>query len=141
MARFVFRLEKVKRVRAIQEAQKKSLWAQAQNRLNAAKQKLAELKLAKSDAAQFGYNQADLSLRTAVYNYLAKLDRLIAQQEKIVAEAAEAEAEAREIWLLARQEKEKLERLEAKHYEEYLYEALRTEQRMLDDMKNNAAQI
>ena len=63
--------------------------------LNAAKQKLTELKLAKSDAAQFGYNQADLSLRTAVYNYLAKLDRLIAQQEKIVAEAAEAEAEAR----------------------------------------------
>ncbi|HHT37279.1 MAG: flagellar export protein FliJ [Candidatus Wallacebacter cryptica] len=141
MARFIFRLEKVKRVRTIQESQKKSLWAQAQNALNLEKQKLTNLKAVKTETLNYGYNQVDLSLRTAVYNYLAKLDRLIEAQELAVQKAAQAETKARQIWLLARQEKEKLERLEEKHYEEYVQEELRAEQKLLDDMKNNAAQI
>ncbi|MGB4266349.1 MAG: flagellar export protein FliJ [Limnochordia bacterium] len=137
MARFVFRLQRVKQVRTIQEDIKKQQWAEANRVLLMAQQKLADLKQEKTDVLAYCNRQADASVRPLAYLYIAKLERMISRQIERVQEAAIAEAAARREWLWARTEKEKLERLEAKHYEEFSYEQLRKEQRILDDMKNH----
>jgi len=137
MARFVFRLQKVKQVRTIQEAIKKQNWAEANRALLLAQQRLAALKQEKADVLAYCHHHADWSVRPLAHVYITKLDRKIARQIELVHEAAIAEAAARREWIQARVEKEKLERLEAKQHEEFVYEEFRKEQRILDDMKNH----
>lgn len=121
MARFVFRLQRVKQVRIIQEAVQKQKWAQAQRALLLAQQKLAQLKEEEADVAAYCHKLTDIRIRPWAYRYLAKLDRMITRQAEAVHEAALVEAAARQDWNRARTEKEKLERLEARHYEAFMY--------------------
>lgn len=141
MAKFVFRLHKVKHVRIIQETIQKQKWAEANRALLLAQQRLTALQQERTDIITYCHSQADWSVRPLAYLYVAKLDRMIARQIERVHEAAIAEAAARQEWIRARNEKEKLERLEARHYEEHMYEELRKEQRILDDMKNHLGRM
>ncbi len=141
MARFVFRLARVKQIREIQEEQKMLVWTQAQNLLRLAQEKLDNLEKEKIANLDYCYQLSDLMQRLWVYQYIEKLDRLIVIANEELAEAAEKEAKARQKWLLARQEKEKLVRLEEKQYAEFNYQQSRLEQSQLDDMKNSLAQI
>lgn len=106
MARFVFRLQRVKQVRIIQEAVQKQKWAQAQRALLLAQQKLAQLKEEEADVAAYCHKLTDIRIRPWAYRYLAKLDRMITRQAEAVHEAALVEAAARQDWNRARTEKE-----------------------------------
>ena len=84
VAKFTFRLEKVKQVKTIYEEQAKLDWAAANRRLSTSIERLNHLYSKRSNASQYGYDQLDVSLRLSLYNYLNKMDRIIENQIEIV---------------------------------------------------------
>jgi len=141
MAKFVFRLAKVARVKKIKEDIAKLEWAKANSAYHQAVQQLERLQREKTEALAFGSQQLDIKFRHTLYPYLTKLDRLIKSQEETVAQAKAAAEHALQVWLQARRENEIMEHLEAKQYEDFVLEQLQMEQKQLDDSRNQCEQI
>lgn len=141
MGRFVFRLAKVKQVKTIYEEQTKLVWAEANRQLLNAITDLAIIKEMRVNTSEYGYHCLDISLRPAFYQYLNKIDRMIDTQIEIINEAKKEEENKRDKWDKARREKEMLQHIEGKQYQEYIYEQLRNEQKELDEIKNCSPQI
>ncbi len=141
MQPFHFRLERVRRIREHLEDRAQRDWSQARDHAQLQHQALQRLESERSDAAAFGYGQMDLELRTAMYQYISVLDRRIAQQRTVVSEADAREETARQRWIEARQDRESLDKLKEKQYEEHSAERLRQEQNLLDDAAKNAQSL
>lgn len=141
MGKFVFRLEKVGHIKHILEEQAKLLWAEANKRLVIENNELDLLKQRRADALEYGYHHLNLNLRPQLYQFIEILENKIESQKQIVIKAQEYEEQARQKWLQTRQEKEMIDRLQARRYEEYLYEEQKSEQKRLDEMKNLMPQL
>lgn len=141
MAKFKFRLEKVERVRQLVEEQKKQEWAIQEQELRRQRAKLNSLLQQKTDVMEFGYKQNSLAIKTAMYDYLAVLNENISFQQTQVIQFEKKTASAKKEWFLALQEKEKVETLREKQYEEYRKKQLRDEQKVLDDMRSRVEGI
>jgi flagellar FliJ protein len=131
---FKFRLEKVLRVRRLEEDQARDRLLCRQKELKVAEGQLKQLRDERSEIAQFGYAQSDLVLRVAMYKYLERLDDRILKQSQVVADCQKKLAEAQDQWLDARRKKEVLEKLREKRFNEYRREEERALQKVLDDM-------
>ena len=131
---FKFRLEKVLRVRRLEEDQARARLLCRQKELKVAEGQLKQLRDERSEIAQFGYAQSDLVLRAAMYKYLERLDDRILKQSQVVADCQTKLAEAQDQWLDARRKKEVLEKLREKRFNEYRREEERALQKVLDDM-------
>lgn len=141
MAKFKFRLEKVERVRQLVEEQKKQEWAIQEQQLRRQRAKLNSLLQQKNDVMEFGYKQNNIAIKTAMYHYLAVLNENISFQQTQVIQCEKKTASAKKEWFLALQEKEKVETLREKQYEEYRKKQLRDEQKVLDDMRSRVEGI
>src|SRR5690554_7781879 len=95
MARFKFRLEKVLKVREIQEEQSKFKWAREERMAHEERAKLARLKEHEQEIREFGYGQGEVLLRQAMYEYLENLDRKVQRQTERVAKQEEAASHAK----------------------------------------------
>lgn len=135
MSAFKFRLEKVLSVYQILEEQAKQEWALQEKLAHEERLKLEVLNIQKEEARAFGYAQGDLALRQAMYGYLAVLEQRISRQTSVIAEQEALAAQAKETWIKARQETQKVSTLRENKYEEFLKEELRKEQKILDDMR------
>ena len=131
--KFKFRLEKVLRVRSIEEGERE-VFLQRQRELQEAVAHLESLKLKKNEVAQFGYAQKDLELRAAAYRYMDHLDGKIEKQNEVIAQCQARMIEAREVWMKAKQKVELLEKLRERRLAEFRLEQDRAEQKLLDDM-------
>ena len=107
MARFRFRLQKVLKVREIQEEQSKFKWAHEERLAHEERAKLARVKEHERQIKEYGYEQGETLLRQAMYNYLASLNRKVQEQELRVVEQEEAASLAKARWLEARKERKK----------------------------------
>lgn len=136
MAGFRFRLEKVLKVREIQEEQSKFRWAQEERLAHEERAKLARLQAHEQDVKAFGYGQGEILLRQATYEYLEALGRRVRMQTQRVVEQEEAAREAKEKWLKARQERKKVSILRERAYAAFVKEELSKEQKLLDDMRS-----
>lgn len=137
MAGFKFRLEKVLHVREIQEEHARNEWALQERLAREERLKLARLKKEEQAVKDFGYRQPDVQLRQAMYSYLDVLGLRIEKQAKRVREQEEIAAEAKEAWLLARQETKKVTTLREQQYDAWVKDQLRKEQKILDDMRSH----
>lgn len=135
MSAFKFRLEKVLSVHQILEEQAKQEWALQEKLAHEERLKLEVLNIQKEEVRAFGYAQGDLALRQAMYGYLAVLEQRISRQTSVIAEQEALAAQAKETWIKARQETQKVSTLRENKYEEFLKEELRKEQKILDDMR------
>lgn len=136
MARFRFRLQKVLKVREIQEEQSKFKWAHEERLAHEERAKLARLKEHERQIKEYGYEQGEILLRQAMYNYLASLNRKVQGQELRVVEQEEAASLAKARWLEARKERKKVSILRERQYAAYVKEELSREQKALDDMRS-----
>ena len=136
MARFKFRLEKVLKVREIQEEQSKFKWAREERMAHEERAKLARLKEHEQEIREFGYGQGEVLLRQAMYEYLENLDRKVQRQTERVAKHEEAASHAKKQWLKARQERKKVSILRTKVYASFVKEELNKDQKVLDDMRS-----
>lgn len=135
MSAFKFRLEKVLHVYEILEEQAKQEWALQEKLAREKRLELEVMEIEKVEVKNFGYQQGDLQLRQAMYGYLTVLDRRIARQEEVIAKQEAVTEHAKEKWLQARQETEKVATLRENKYQEFLQETLQKEQKLLDDMR------
>lgn len=136
MSSFKFRLEKVLHVLAILEEQAKQEWAVQEHLAHEERLKLEVLQVQRQEVRAFGYEQVNLSLRQAMYSYLAVLEERITGQISAVQEQEALAHRAKEAWLTARQETKKVSTLRENKYEEFVKEELRKEQKLLDDMRS-----
>ncbi|SRR5690554_886146 len=136
MSAFKFRLEKVLNVKQIFEEQAKQEWAIQERLAHQERFQLQYLREQKQDIISFGHNHEDFKIRQATYSYLAVLEDRIEKQIIRIQQQEEKAHEAKQKWLLARQDTEKITKLKEQDYEIYVKEELRKEQRVLDDMKS-----
>ena len=137
MSAFKFRLEKVLHVYETLEEQAKQEWAIQERLAHEERVKLEVLEIKKEEVRTFGYEQVDLGLRQAMYSYLAVLDQRISKQTVVIQEQEALAHKAKEAWLKARQEAQKVSTLRDNKYEEFVKEELRKEQKLLDDMRSH----
>lgn len=139
--RFQFSLDKVLKLRSQEMEQAKGGLALALSALEAAHQRvlMAEQELAdRTEEAgvreQVGVTAAEFgSLRS----YLAFLQRAVAQAEQQVTVAEQVVAQRREVLMAARKRERVLERLRERRLEQYSVEAIREEQKELDEFGSN----
>lgn len=136
MSAFKFRLEKVLNVREIMEERAKQEWAIQERLAQQECLNLKHLEEEKGEVRNFGYKQPDLKLRQAMYTYLNVLEQRIERQEARVNKQKLKASEAKNVWLLARQETKKVSTLREKQYASFLKEEQRKEQKILDDMRS-----
>ncbi|KLU40603.1 MAG: hypothetical protein AA931_03290 [Peptococcaceae bacterium 1109] len=132
--KFKFRLEKVLRVRRLEEDQTRHRLLHRQQELREAEEHLQSLQVQRQDVVAFGHSQPDVQLRAAMYKYLERLDGRIDRQRQVVSDRQEKLTQAKAQWLAARQRREVLENLREKRYDEYRLEQQRAEQKSLDEM-------
>lgn len=135
MAIFKFRLERVLRLRETLEEREKHAWGAQMALLHESESLLTEMKQMKAEVREFGYKQADLALKQAMYTYLAVLDDRIDAQTEVVIEQRQRAEQARQAWLLARRETKKVATLREREYARFKQEEQRKEQKELDDMR------
>lgn len=138
MSQFQFRLEKVRKVKKIQEEEARQLWAEKERILQSERGKLAELEKTRADTLTYGYSQLDVNLRQAMYQYLTVIDKKIKRQKSLVEQAREQAWEAKQIWLKKRQAREVLDKLREKKYQDYLKEEAIKEQKFLDELASRS---
>ena len=136
MAGFKFRLQKVLKVREIQEEQSKHRWAHEERLAHEERSKLTRLQEHQQQVKVFGYGQETVVLRQAMYEYLEARDRRLEEQTQRVAEQEAAASRAKEAWMKARQERKKVSILRDRQHAAFVQEELRKEQKVLDDMRS-----
>ncbi len=141
MARFQFRLEKVRKVKMLLEDRAKNTWAQSHNYVLQEQAKLEKLQVEKAAIIEFGYTQTDVTIRMAMYTYIGDIDKQIAVQQNQILQAIKEEEQAREAWVLARQEREVLDKLHEKALSMYTLNQLRVEQSQIDELANTSPKI
>lgn len=132
--KFKFRLDKVLRVRTIEEDQARHELVRRQNELREAEAHLKRLKNDRREVVQFGHSQQDLTMKTATYKYLEHLDSRILKQREVVDQCQVRFNQARDQWFAAKKKKEVLEKLREKRFQEFRLEEERASQKALDDM-------
>lgn len=136
MSAFKFRLEKVLNVKKILEEQAKQEWAIQERLAHQERLELEYLRDQKQDIISFGHSHEDFKIRQATYSYLVVLDERIEKQIIRIEEQEKIAEEAKQKWLLTRQETEKITKLKEQDYEQFLIDEQRKEQKTLDDMKS-----
>lgn len=137
MAAFRFRLEKVLNVREMQEERAKQEWAMQERLAREERLKLAHLRQQEQEIKDYGYEQSDIETRQAMYSFLDILKVRIDRQIERLNEQERITSQAKEAWLLARQETKKVTTLREKQYASFVKEEERKEQKVLDDMRSH----
>lgn len=136
MPAFKFRLEKVLNVKQILEEQAKQEWAIQERLAHQARLQLEYLREQRQDIISFGHSHEDFKIRQATYSYLTVLDERIEKQILHIQEQEQVAEQAKQKWLLSRQDTEKVKKLKEQDYEQFLIDEQRKEQKILDDMKS-----
>ncbi|HHT67997.1 MAG TPA: flagellar export protein FliJ [Firmicutes bacterium] len=137
MAAFKFRLEKVLNVRQMMEESAKQEWAMQERLAREERLKLAHLRQQEQEIKDYGYEQSDIETRQAMYSFLDILKVRIDRQIERLNEQERITSQAKEAWLLARQETKKVTTLREKQYASFIKEEERKEQKVLDDMRSH----
>ena len=137
MAAFKFRLEKVLNVRQMMEESAKQEWAMQERLAREERLKLAHLRQQEQEIKDYGYEQSDIETRQAMYSFLDILKVRIDRQIERLNEQERITSQAKEAWLLARQETKKVTTLREKQYASFVKEEERKEQKVLDDMRSH----
>ncbi len=137
MKKFRFSLERVQRVRKIEEALRLAEKKRAERALLAQQQKLNMFTI-EHDAQCESMEAAMLSTfriseRQTDWTYLQRLDRIIGYQAGVVKEYTLTNNEARKRFLLARQKSLGLEKLGNAQFESWKKELIDLEQKIADD--------
>jgi len=125
----------VQRVKEIWEDKAKFAWIEANSTLHREISALEALASEKEEVESFGYKQTDLEIRVNMYRYLAVLAKRIENQQAKVYAARLRADQAKESWILARQEREVLDKLRERKFEEHRKLEAAKDQKVLDDMK------
>ncbi len=141
MQPFTFRLERVRNLREHNEETARHEWANAKARWQEEQRIADALRQKRTEAADFGYQQKEPALRCAMYQYLNSLEQHLDAQLARVAEAAAAEDRCRRLWVKAKQDREALDNLREKAYQNFVRDQLRQEQYVLDDMAKKVQSI
>ncbi len=137
MAGFRFRLDKVLGVREAMEERAKNQWALQERLAREERLKLARLQKQEQETKDYGYSQADLKTRQAMYAFLEVMKVRIARQEEDLHKQEQITKAAKEAWLVARQETKKVTTLREKQFAAFVQEEQRKEQKVLDDMRSH----
>ena len=137
MAAFKFRLEKVLNVRQMMEESAKQEWAMQERLAREERLKLAHLRQQEQEIKDYGYEQSDIETRQAMYSFMDILKVRIDRQIERLNEQERITSQAKEAWLLARQETKKVTTLREKQYASFVKEEERKEQKVLDDMRSH----
>lgn len=132
MQKFQFSLEKVLDVRWTAEENAKQAYSVVQQALLEQEANLKLLYQEKSElleVPEIGVNRMQMR-----YWYLMELDRQTALAQEQIAHLRQAVEVALEEYIHTQRERKVLEKLEEKHYDEYLLEVKREEQKLLDEM-------
>lgn len=137
MKKYKFSLERVLRVRKIQQALRLAEHKRAERALAAQQQKLAmftgerDLQCeAMEDAQGREYRAAD---RMTDWRYLQRIERIVTYQGTVVREYTHHESEAKKRFQIARQGCLSLEKLEGKQREVWVGDMIKEEQKNADD--------
>ncbi|NPV92049.1 MAG: flagellar FliJ family protein [Firmicutes bacterium] len=141
MRRFKFRLETNLKVVQIREDLQRQELQQIQTRLTEARDTLLRLELQyrglEQEIRDISAKRLDLDLLRLFRDYLGVVNRLIKQQHLVI-RGLEAElAECREKLKKLLMERKLLERLKSRRWEQYQYETLVEEQKLVDEMGIN----
>jgi flagellar biosynthesis chaperone FliJ len=135
--KYKFSLERVLRVRKIQQALKLAEHKRAERALAAQQQKLAmfagerDLQCESMEGAQSReYRAAD---RMTDWRYLQRIERIVTYQGTVVREYTQHESDAKKRFQLARQSCLSLEKLEDRQREVWVDELIKEEQKSADD--------
>jgi flagellar FliJ protein len=137
MAKFTFSLEAVLRIKMQREESVKNELGKAIQKLEAEKQKLAELENTVEEITeQFNRKAKKTTVRKLIeFNeYLSFLDTKIKQQKENVNNAASNVDKVREELLQAVKERKILEKLKERKYNEFLLEQKKLEQKTNDEI-------
>ncbi len=147
MKKFVFRLEALLKIRRMKEDEAKQAVTEAIHRYLVEEKKLRELIAKKEDCCnQFKRKQNDIQTIETLKNYLFYIDKISedVESQKIMLQIADKEKKnALKILVEASRERDLLDKLKEKQYDEYRNEILKQEQDLLDEqglqafMKNN----
>lgn len=147
MKKFVFRLEALLKIRRMKEDEAKQAVTEAIHRYLVEEKKLRELITKKEDCCnQFKRKQNDIQTIETLKNYLFYIDKISedVESQKIMLQIADKEKKnALKILVEASRERDLLDKLKEKQYDEYRNEILKQEQDLLDEqglqafMKNN----
>jgi len=137
MAKFVFKLESVLRVKIQQEESVKNELGKAIQKLEAEKSKLERLKIAHEEIIyEFNMKTKKTTVHNLIEfnNFISHLRAKIKQQKERVNKASLIVDKIREELVKAVQERKMLEKLKEKKYEEYLTEQKKLEQKTNDEI-------
>lgn len=131
MTKFSFRLEKLLEYRQKLEETAEAAYRETQARRIDAEHDLEGIKITRRNAV--GKGVGCLQGRIALEAYLSRLEDTERGQISVIGVLKDEEEQARQAWLIAKQECEVLEKLREKELAEYNLEAGRREQAELDE--------
>ncbi|WP_276206987.1 flagellar export protein FliJ [Natranaerobius trueperi] len=138
MKKFHFSLDRVLRVKEINEDKKKDEFQRAQKYKDQIEKQLNELKQSKESIIKelndTQKNPVQIQYLKTYHNYLSSLDEQITNQSYKLQIAEKELKHVRQEWIDAKQEKRVLEKLKERHYQEFRKESLKQEQKVLDEM-------
>ena len=134
MSKVLFRIYRVRYYKVLLEDDAKIKFAEALQRLQLENMRLHGLYTDKEYALEFGYQQNNVALRVAMYEYLNSLNKKIELQQAKVAEASAIVEEKRQEYVYAKQQREIYEKLKEVKLEAFYPEMLRKEQNLIDEI-------
>ena len=138
MAKFLFKMETVLKLRESIEEQKKNEFGKAAAELERQREKLKEIKQEQKRMIQEFHDMVKKhidSKKSDQYNkYIKLLDKRIEEQKAVVKKCEAIEEACRKELVEATKEKKKLEKLREKQYQQYLIEEKREEQKVTDEL-------
>lgn len=134
MAGYNFKLERVLNYKEKLEDIKKARFADSTNKLNKEEEKLLYFNTYKENLLekQKAKKNTSIGYYKLYNNYLNDLSAMIKNQEKVVEDAKEDLNKAKEELLTAMQERKSFEKLKEIQYEEYLIDAKKEEEKLID---------
>ena len=138
MAKFLFKMDSLLRLRDSIEEQKKNEFGRAVAELERHREKLNELMLEKERVVGEFHealkNRIDSKKSDRYNKYIRLLDKRIDDQHVVVEKCEIIEEECRLELIEATKEKKKLEKLREKQFQLYLIEEKREEQKITDEL-------
>lgn len=134
LAGYNFKLERVLNYKEKLEDIKKARFADSTNKLNKEEEKLLYFNTYKENLLekQKAKKNTSIGYYKLYNNYLNDLSAMIKNQEKVVEDAKEDLNKAKEELLTAMQERKSFEKLKEIQYEEYLIDAKKEEEKLID---------
>jgi flagellar export protein FliJ len=143
--KFKFSLERVRRVRKIQETLRLTEHKRAERALKSQEEKLGMF-TTERDAQRFSMELAvkqefRIADRQTDWKYLQRIERIVGFQQGVVKEYKQHEQDARQRFMEARQKSLGLDKLGEKKREEWQKEFISTEQKFADDRPRKSKSI